>query len=159
MWSQFPSFTIILRLTITEKVFRLSLCDLKSHITPLWMRPLQAYTAFIDLFSSFIRALFCIILLKWQNGNSFLFCVVNGNFLLLLDSLYNYIFFRPKSIWLSLVCKWSVISCEPLCERISCLLTPDLFNDTNSTLSHKRFAKALKCSRTRVALVHCCILI
>ena len=83
--AKFLSFTIVLRLTITEKVFRLSVCDLKSHLVPLRMRPLQAYTGFIDLFSSFIRALFYVILLKWQNGNGFLLCIVNGNFLLLLD--------------------------------------------------------------------------
>lgn len=96
--AKFLSYTIILRLTLTGKVFRLSACDLKSHLMPLWSHPPQAQTGFIDLFSSFIRALFYITLLKWQNGNGFLFCIVNGKFLLLLDSLYNYILFRPKSI-------------------------------------------------------------
>ena len=55
----------------------------------------------------FIRALFHIRLLEWRNGNGFLFCIANGKLSLLLDSLYNYIFFGPKSIWLSLV--WKMI--------------------------------------------------
>lgn len=115
--AKFLSFTIVLRLTITEKVFRLSVCDLKSHLVPLRMRPLQAYTGFIDLFSSFIRALFYVILLKWQNGNGFLLCIVNGNFLLLLDPFITTFspglspFDCPQSE------KWSVISCESVWEH------------------------------------------
>lgn len=123
------------------------------------------FNATVDTFSSsigwiyrfvfiFIRALFYIILLKWQNGNGFLFCIVNGKILLLLDSLYNYIFFRPKSIWLSLIWKmiynllW-VFVWEHFC------MTDLGFFSMMLILSHKKFFKGFKYSTCRVVLVLC----